>query len=153
VGTLVNTPVPIVRLIVMLVAAGTSVTPAPVDAVIAPIDSVPVMLKATVRTPPGRVSNPVPLLACGSKQPFIGTQGVAFSIWLLMSPVISWVRLMLLSGGTFRKLPVRKVANAVKTGSGGLFSVSTTGIAVPLVMTMAVHCEPKSPVEGTEETT
>src|SRR5215510_4823525 len=143
VGTLLKSVVPIRRVTCPAgsvdVPAGTNVTPAPDEVVIDWSGSVPPPPNTTVRVPPGSVNNPFPPLADGSKHPFSGTQGMAFSIWLLVRPVIRAVRVI----GP-RKTPVRKVPKDVTTGSGGLFDVSTTGMAVPLVITILVTCEPTS---------
>src|SRR5215470_16920836 len=70
--TLVRCALPMTRDTMVSAAAGTNVTPAPVAVVIGLIGSVPPPLNATVRMPPGRVSRPSPLLACGSKTPSTG---------------------------------------------------------------------------------
>src|SRR5262245_36032793 len=64
VNELLNVVMPILRVIVVVVAAGTWVLPAPLDVSMVWVSSVPVLLNPTVRVPPGRVSRPLPPLAC-----------------------------------------------------------------------------------------
>src|SRR5262249_30631460 len=149
--TLVRCALPMTRDTMVSAAAGTNVTPAPVAVVIGLIGSVPPPLNATVRMPPGRVSRPSPLLACGSKTPSTGLP--MFSMVFEVNPVNSSVRWMLLSAGKCRMPPVRLVPNDVTTGSGGSLEVSLMGSPVPLVIMMLVTCEPNAPADGLETIT
>src|SRR5262249_51847939 len=90
VGTPVRCTLPMTRDTVILVAAGTNVTPAPVELVIGPTVSVPLLSNATVRVPPGKVSRPLPPLACGSKTPISGLP--LFSMVFETNPVMISVR-------------------------------------------------------------